>query len=187
MEGRFLCKTGLPERGVFMKLEFEALYQEYFTRTYAFLYKLTNQRDLAEELTQETFYQAFVSFHRFRGDSDVFTWLASIAKHTYYRHLRKNKHYMDSVSTDMIAEMYFQDSAEELEETVERQLMLDSIRKAMKALPDKYRDVTILRVYADMSYAEIGKSLHISENSARVIYHRAKKMILEAISNEHDL
>ncbi|MBQ8012635.1 MAG: sigma-70 family RNA polymerase sigma factor [Oscillospiraceae bacterium] len=170
-----------------MKLEFEALYKEYFSRTYAFLYKLTEQRDLAEELTQETFYQAFVSFHRFRGDSDVFTWLASIAKHTYYRYLRKNKHLIDSISTDLIADLYYHDDGEQLEDTVERQLLLDSTRKAMQSLPDKYRDVMVLRIYADMSYAEIGKSLHISENSARVIYHRAKKMILEAIANEHDL
>ena len=38
-----------------MKKEFEALYREYFPRIYAFLYKLTENRDLAEELTQETF------------------------------------------------------------------------------------------------------------------------------------
>ncbi|MDE7121239.1 MAG: hypothetical protein K2O42_03660, partial [Oscillospiraceae bacterium] len=55
-----------------MNHEFEVLYQEYFPRIYAFLFKLTQSRDLAEELTQETFYQAFISFHRFRGDSDVF-------------------------------------------------------------------------------------------------------------------
>lgn len=170
-----------------MNREFEALYKEYFPRIFAFLYKLTGQRDLAEELTQEAFYQAFVSFHRFRGDSDVFTWLASIAKHTYYRYLRKNKYKVDSISTDQIADIYFGEHAEHLEDAVERQLQLESTRKALRALPDKYRDVTILRIYADMSYAEIGKALHISENSARVIYHRAKKLMLEAIENEYDV
>ncbi len=170
-----------------MKHEFDALYKEYFPRIFAFLYKLTQQRDLAEELTQETFYQAFVSFYRFRGDSDVFTWLASIAKHTYYRYLRKNKHQIDSISTELIAEFYAGEDTERLEEAVERQLLLESTRKALRALPEKYRDVTILRVYADMSFAQIGKSLHISENSARVIFHRAKKLMLEAIQNEHDV
>ncbi len=170
-----------------MNREFESLYKEYFPRIYAFLYKLTEQRDLAEELTQETFYQAFVSFHRFRGDSDVFTWLASIAKHTYYRYLRKNKYHIDSISTEQIADIYFGEQSERLEEAVERQLQLESIRKTLKDLPDKYRDVTILRIYADMSFAQIGKALQISENSARVIYHRAKKLMLEAIQNEHDV
>ncbi len=170
-----------------MKREFEALYQEYFPRIYAFLFKLTEQRDLAEELTQETFYQAFISFRRFRGDCDVFTWLASIAKHTYYRYLRKNKHQLDNISTDQLADIYFGSESERLEEAVERRLLSESTRKALSALPQKYQDVAILRVYADMSYAQIGAALHISENSARVIYYRAKKMILEAIQNEHDM
>lgn len=170
-----------------MKREFEALYEEYFPRIFAFLYKLTNQRDLAEELTQETFYQVFISFHRFRGDSDVFTWLASIAKHTYYRYLRKNKRQVDLVSTELLADIYYGESAEHLEDAVEKQLLLESIRRALRKLPKKYQDVMILRVYADMSYAQIGDALHISENSARVIYYRAKKMMMEEIQNEYDM
>ncbi|MDE6731124.1 MAG: hypothetical protein K2J71_10180, partial [Oscillospiraceae bacterium] len=51
----------------------------------------------------------------------------------------------------------------------------------------KYQDVMILRIYAEMSYSQIGNALHISENSARVIYYRAKKMMLEAIQNEYDM
>lgn len=168
-----------------MKREFEALYEEYFPRIYAFLFKLTEQRDLAEELAQETFYQAFVSFRRFRGDCDVFTWLASIAKHTYYRYLRKNKHLADTISTDQIADMCYGFDTERLEEAVERRLLSESTRNALSSLPKKYQDVMILRVYADMSYAQIGAALHISENSARVIFYRAKKMMMEAIQNEH--
>ncbi|MCR4644610.1 MAG: RNA polymerase sigma factor [Oscillospiraceae bacterium] len=170
-----------------MKQEFEALYQEYFPRIYAFLYKLTESRDLAEELTQETFYQAFVSFYRFRGDSDVFTWLASIGKHTYYRYLRKNRHHIESLSAEQLIELYGEGSTEHLADTVERQLLMESTRRALLALPKKYQDVTILRVYADMSYAQIGDALHISENSARVIYFRAKKMMMEAIQDEYDV
>ncbi len=170
-----------------MKKEFEALYEEYFPRIYAFLYKLTNQRDLAEELTQETFYQAFISFHRFRGDSDIFTWLASIAKHSYYKHLRRYKHQAETISMDVLADVYYNSDAEQLEETVERQLLLEATRRALETLPKKYQDVTILRIYADMSYAQIGDALHISENSARVIYYRAKRMIMEAIQNEYDV
>ncbi|MDE6088869.1 MAG: sigma-70 family RNA polymerase sigma factor [Oscillospiraceae bacterium] len=169
-----------------MNHEFEVLYREYFPRIYAFLFKLTQSRDLAEELTQETFYQAFISFHRFRGDSDVFTWLASIGKHTYYRYLRKNKHALETVSTETIS-AFTSDSGEQLEDTIERQLMAESAKKILLSLPKKYQDVMILRIYAEMSYAQIGSALHISENSARVIYYRAKKMMLEAIQNEYDM
>ena len=170
-----------------MKKEFEALYRDYFPRIYAFLYKLTESRDLAEELTQETFYQAFIAFYRFRGDSDVFTWLASIAKHTYYRYLRKNKRRIDAVDPEALIESYSELATEHPADTVERHLLAERVRCAMAALPKKYRDVTILRVYADMSYAQIGDALGISENSARVIYFRAKKMMMEAIQDEYEL
>ena len=169
-----------------MNQELETLYETYFPRIYAFLYKLTENRDLAEELTQETFYQAFVSFHRFRGDSDVFTWLASIGKHTYIRHMRKNKHQVESLDAGELAELYDVGTTEHLADTVERSLQAESARRALQALPKKYQDVVILRVYADMNYAQIGSALQISENSARVIYYRAKKMMMEAMRDEYD-
>lgn len=170
-----------------MKKEFEALYREYFPRIYAFLYKPTESRDLAEELTQETFYQAFIAFYRFRGDSDVFTWLASIAKHTYYRWLRKNKRQLDTADPEALIESYSESISEHPADTVERHLTAERVRLVLSKLPKKYRDVTILRVYADMSYAQIGDALGISENSARVIYYRAKKMMMEEIQDEHDM
>ena len=170
-----------------MKKEFEALYRDYFPRIYAFLFKLTENRDLAEELTQETFYQAFIAFYRFRGDSDVFTWLASIAKHTYYRWLRKNKRQIDSVDPEALIEAYSESASEHTEDTVERRMAAERVRHALAQLPKKYRDVTILRVYADMSFAQIGDALQISENSARVIFFRAKKMMMEAIQDEYEL
>jgi RNA polymerase sigma-70 factor (ECF subfamily) len=63
----------------------------------------------------------------------------------------------------------------------------ERVRHALTALPKKYRDVTILRVYADMSFQQIGGALQISENSARVIFFRAKKMMMEAIQDEYEL
>ena len=170
-----------------MKQEFEALYQEYFPRIYAFLFKLTGSRDLAEELTQETFYQAFVSFYRFKGDSDVFTWLASIGKHTYYHYLRRNKRLLHTGNAEQLLDAQESSTTEHLAETVEKKLLAENTRQALLAIPQKYRDVMILRVYADMSYAQISDSLHISENSARVIYYRAKKMLMEAIQDEYDM
>ena len=69
--------------------DFEKLFIDNRDFIFKYLMKLTRDSSLAEELTQETFYQAFVSFHRFEGRCEIFTWLASIAKHTYYKYLRK--------------------------------------------------------------------------------------------------
>ncbi|MDE6777592.1 MAG: sigma-70 family RNA polymerase sigma factor, partial [Oscillospiraceae bacterium] len=91
------------------------------------------------------------------------------------------------ISTELLTELYSDPATEHLEDTVEHQLMAECAKKVLLSLPKKYQDVTILRVYAEMSYAQIGNALHISENSARVIYYRAKKMMLEAIQNEYNL
>ena len=52
-----------------------------------FIYNMCKDYHTAEELTQETFFQAFRSFGSYKGKSDIFTWLAAIAKHTYYKHI----------------------------------------------------------------------------------------------------
>ena len=71
--------------------KFETIYRQHYKGVYSFLYRLSGDSDLAEELAQETFYQAFTGFHRFRGKCGIFTWLAAIAKHVYYKYLRQNK------------------------------------------------------------------------------------------------
>ncbi|MGN1085328.1 MAG: RNA polymerase sigma factor, partial [Lachnospiraceae bacterium] len=63
---------------------FEIIYERYQPRIYSFLFKLCKNEQLAEELTQETFYRAFVSFGKYKGNSSMFTWLAAIAKYTYF-------------------------------------------------------------------------------------------------------
>ena len=50
---------------------FEKIYRDYFNGVYAFIFKLTRDCDLSEELSQETFYQAFLSFRRFKGNCDI--------------------------------------------------------------------------------------------------------------------
>lgn len=170
-----------------MNQKFEELYEKYFSRIYFFIFKLCNDSNLAEELTQETFYQAFTSFHRFKGESDIFTWLAAIAKHTYYKYLRKNKMDIDTVSYDLVANVLCTGVFENPEEGFQKKDTSEKLQKTIKNIPEKYRDVVILRVYAEMSFAQIGQSLKISENSAKVIFFRAKKMIMEEFENDYNM
>ena len=162
---------------------FEEIYKTYFPRVYAFLYRLSQDASLSEELTQETFYQAYCSFHRFNGKCDIFTWLASIAKHMYYKYLRKNKLEMDTLNLSMVAQAYCENPAD----IHQRKMVAQAAAKMLKKVPEKYSDVVILRVYAEMSFAEISALLEITENSAKVIYYRAKKMLMEELDHAHYL
>ena len=59
--------------------EFEPIYNQYFNLVYKYLLCLTNNHDLSEELTQETFYKAILKIHTFKGNSKITTWLCKIA------------------------------------------------------------------------------------------------------------
>ncbi|MBP3917551.1 MAG: RNA polymerase sigma factor [Clostridia bacterium] len=166
---------------------FETIYQEYFPRVYAFLYRLCRDRDTAEELTQETFLQVFTSFHRFRGDSELFTWLASIAKHVFYAYLRKNRLQLEAINLDLVTDAICTEDSSNPEIIAERHAVQESVRRVLRKLPEKHRDVVMLRMYADLPFEEIAAALKISENSAKVIYHRAKKLLMEEIKDEYKL
>lgn len=164
--------------------DFETLYKEHYTHVYRFLFNLCKDDDLAQELTNETFYQAFLSFRKFRGDSKFFTWIAAIAKHTYYKYLRKNK---QTISFEELTDKLTvpgQDLPET--KTVDGELRT-AVQSNIAKMPSKYKDVILLRTYAQMPFSEIANALKISENSAKVIYFRAKKMLSEDLKNEFDM
>lgn len=147
---------------------------------YSFLYRLCGDPPLAEELTQETFFRALKGFHRFRGESTVLTWLIAIAKRTYYAHLRSKKKGLECIDITEVVETYCE-AEETVEDGVMRRMVTEKVRELLRELPEKYRDVVMLRIYAELSFAQIGSALGITENSAKVIYYRAKNMLKERL------
>ena len=69
----------------------DEIYRRHAATVYKFLLSLCHDTHMAEELTQETFYQAVRSIHRFDGSCQVSTWLCQIAKHLFYQQLRKTR------------------------------------------------------------------------------------------------
>ncbi len=165
---------------------FESLYREYYQKVYAFLYRMCADADLAEDLTQETFLQAYTSFHRFRGDCEVFTWLAAIGKHVYFKYLKKKKLHLDASNLELVAQNYMKGDCSP-EEHVHKKDVEDAVRQIVENIPKKYRDVVLLRIYAELPFSQIALILKISENSAKVIYFRAKKMLMEVLKHELEM
>lgn len=67
----------------------EELYNDYFQTVFKYLFCMTQDADLSEELTQETFYQAIKTYNNFRGDCKVSVWLCQIAKHLWFKENKK--------------------------------------------------------------------------------------------------
>lgn len=152
----------------------EELYREYGKIVYHFLLSVCHDPHLAEELTQETFLQAFLSLERFDGSCKISVWLCQIAKHLFYRHLEKCGREVPTEQTQMPEEK----AAESVEQTAIARLELMDVLKEMQKLAPQMREVIYLRVMGQLSFKEIGEILGKSENWARVTFYRGKEQLL---------
>ena len=157
--------------------DMDQVYRQHAQTVYKFLLSQCHDADLAEELTQETFYQAVKSIGRFDGSCKLSTWLCQIARHLWYQHLEK--HRAERTMTRPLAETPPEDDPAVLsaeEETSARQGHLDLLRQ-IHDLPDPMREVVYLRAFGGLSFREIGDVLGKTENWARVTFFRGKERL----------
>lgn len=147
------------------------IYQEYAQTVYKYLLSQCRDEDLAEELTQETFYQAVRSIGRYDGSCKLSVWLCQIAKHLWYRHLRRHRREVPLPEEDPFPPV---PSAEE--ETLAGAGQLELLR-LVHALPEPQREVVYLRAFGGLSFREIGDVLGRSETWARVTFYRTKETL----------
>ena len=165
--------------------DFEHLYSAYKKDIYNFILRISGyEYAIAEELTQETFYRAFMSFSKFQGRCQIKTWLCQIAKNVYYQYLRKNK--KDSLvfksAIEQVPDKYTSTIPEHEIEKAEL------IRKALSIINDfdnRTRDVVLYRLYSDLSYAQISLLMGISEGSAKVVFFRGKALLQARLREEY--
>ena len=127
---------------------FEQIYTQFQPDIYRFLLRMTGgSAQAAEDLTQETFYQAFVHFGKFRGECSMKTWLCAIAKNQYGKYIRR-----ESKQCGMDDAPIQQDDAPAADEQTEQREQIGHIRAAMQQLPEPMRSVAEYRLCYDLSY-----------------------------------
>ena len=133
-------------------MEIKEAYEQYFNTVYGYLCTLTGgNHNLAEELTQETFYRATKKISEFRGEAKMSTWLCQIAKYVYYQSLDKKRRRKE-VSFDEAVELAMQEETEKAIEDAEAKM---SIFRGIYKLPSPMRDVVMLRLTGELSFKEI--------------------------------
>ncbi len=158
--------------------DFEEIYRLYFKDVYLYIRRLSGDEHIAEEITSDTFFKALKAIDSFRGDCDVRVWLCQIAKNSYYTYLKKNKK-CNSIE-DTLYEIPDKNSfVDDVTRCDEAKL----IKKILHKVDEPYKEVFMWRVYADMSFKEIGQIFSKSENWACVTYHRARKIIKERLED----
>ncbi|GAA0437431.1 RNA polymerase sigma factor [Lentibacillus halophilus] len=155
---------------------FKQLYVEHYQHIHTYLFYLTGRQSLADELTQETFLQAFKSIHRFKGQSAISTWLFQIAKHVFYKQVRKEeKHKQLIKKTEQENSVADATTPEKIYEQKETSIQLLT---AIRQLKQPHQDIVILRSYNELDYKAIADIFNQSETWARVNFYRAKNKLI---------
>lgn len=165
-------------------MEFEQLYNEYFNDVYLYIRKLSGNEHIAQEITSETFFKAIGSIEKFRNDCDFRVWLCQIAKNTYWSYLKKQKR-ISNIEDYELESMV--DPHSFIDEKIITQEQTLRIQKLLHSIPETYKEVFMWRVFAELSFKQIGQIFNKTDNWACVTYHRARIMLknrLEDINYE---
>ena len=159
----------------------EELYKKYSTLIYHYLYGLTNDSEISEELMQETFCSALKTINRFKGECKISVWLCQIAKNKWKDYLTK-KHKVNTIAIDNIDELYYLDT--NLDDISEKEELIN-LYKQIHKLEENTREVFYLRIKANLTMKDIGDILGKTEEWARVTFYRGKiKLKGELLKNE---
>ncbi len=156
-------------------MKLDETYRKYADTVMKYLVGLCGDPVLAEELTQETFFRAVKHADSFDGSVKVTTWLCSIAKNAYFTHLKKQSRYTDIEGEEPSYEA----------DLLDRENCRE-IYKAVHRLEEPYREIVLLRIHTDMSFAEIGEIFDKSESWARVTFYRGKEKLKKILDIESE-
>lgn len=149
--------------------ELTEIYEQYADGVFKYLMVLCQNTDVAEELTQETFYQAVRSIDNYNGECKMYVWLCQIAKHTYYKYVDKQ-----IKLTNQTLSLNHLPSVENT--LIEKESKIDLYRK-IHLLNEPYKEIVLLRILGGLSFKEIGDIHQKNENWARVTFYRAKSKL----------
>ena len=158
----------------------EKIYLEYAKTVNKFLFCLTHDTYLSEELTQETFFIAIKKINTFKGQSKLSVWLCQIAKNLWYNELKKEKKKLRISNSELDKIPYYDYIDDIIIENEERRNLYNKIGR----LDENFKQIILLRIVGEMSFKEIGEVLNQTENWARVNFYRAKQKLKEELKNE---
>ncbi len=159
--------------------QIEELYNTYFHDVYLYIRALSHSDDIAEEITQDTFFRAMKSIDRFKGDCDIRVWLCQIAKNTFYTRCRQQARF----SGDGIPETAT-DERISIEDAVADKEQAVRIHQILHGMDEPYKEVFTLRVFGELSFRQIGALFSKTESWARVTFHRAKLKMIDELEEQ---
>lgn len=159
----------------------DAIYKKYCKCVYNFLYKLTNDIELSEELTQETFYTAIKKINTLNNKESIRTWLYQIAKNKWKDYLKKNKTAnidLDEITVENLVANY------DIEEDMIAKDNIIEFYKKIHMLDIDTREIIYLKIIRNFTFKEISQILGKNEEWARTKFYRGKLKLKESLKYE---
>lgn len=160
------------------------LYDRYSDQLFRFLFNMTRQREVSEDMVQNVFFRMLRYPDGFAGFGEFRTWMYHIARNVVYDHFRKVKRtpYTESIEELTDHPDYGQTSDSQLEKEQD----LKMLERAMARLNDENRELLIMCRYQELKYSEIAKILNTTEGAVKVRVHRALNQLKENFLSNSD-
>ncbi|MXW41520.1 MAG: sigma-70 family RNA polymerase sigma factor [Acidimicrobiia bacterium] len=165
---------------------FNDLVRASYRDIYSLAYRLTRNAEDASDVVQDAYVRAYRAIRRFRGDSSFSTWMYRITINCASTHLsRRSRHYTDELHEDTSVHdvRLEQDPCLRVEAAVLRQ----HVDRAIRALPERLRQVVVLRGLHDLTHSEIAAELGITTTAAKVRLHRARQRLRDVLHPEEEV
>ncbi|AUC77181.1 MULTISPECIES: RNA polymerase sigma factor [unclassified Olleya] len=153
---------------------FKTLITRYKERLYWHIRHIVKSHDDADDVLQNTFIKVFKNISKFKGDSQLYSWIYRIATNEALTHLKRNsklkninnEEVQDLLINNLESDVYFEGEAIQLK-----------LQKAIATLPEKQQLVFNMKYFQDLKYSELSEILETSEGALKASYHIASKKI----------
>ena len=169
---------------------FDYLVQKYRRSMISFMYRMTHNQAVAEELAQEVFLRVYRSRQNYAASAKFTTWLYRIATNLAVNHARDTKHErpentvnIDEPDTDTGLTVDVADSSLNAEQNILRRERLAAIRRQVDALPERQRMAVLMHKYQNMDYKQIAEVLKLSESATKSLLFRAYETLRDTLKN----
>jgi RNA polymerase sigma-70 factor (ECF subfamily) len=147
------------------------LYERYYRQLYRFLFNMTRQKELSEDMVQNIFLRMLKYPEGFMGFGEFKMWMYHIARNSVYDHFRKVKRTPSNSDLKDYEERI--EGEQHTDAPLEKEQELKTLETAMEKLSDENRELLILCRFQELKYNEIAKILNTTEGAIKVRVHRA--------------
>jgi len=169
-------------------IAFDYLVDKYRRPMISFMYRMTHNQAVAEELAQEVFLRVYRSRQNYAASAKFTTWLYRIATNLAVNHARDTKHErpentvnIDQPDVDTGMTVDVADSGLNAEQKILRRERLAAIRRQVDALPERQRMAVLMHKYQNMDYKQIASVLKLSESATKSLLFRAYETLRETL------